>query len=117
MKLLVSLLGIAGMGAIITVLVIMGRLTQRWELVTRSKSHYYLFFVSAALIGVALLGRLIRAGNMISDTSPTTLSDPRSWLYISVYYVPLTIGMTMSLVVTWRNWGWLLREQTGREVT
>ena len=111
MTLLIALAGTAGLGAVVLVTLIMARLTQRWELVTRSRSYYQLFYVSAALLSVASLLRLIRAVHLVADTGSPLLSDPRSWLYLSLYHVPMAIGMTIGLAVTWRNWGWLLREQ------
>jgi hypothetical protein len=35
----------------------------------------------------------------------------RSWFYLVLYYLPLAITMTISLLLTWRNWGWLLRHR------
>jgi hypothetical protein len=113
MTLLVAIVGTAGLAAIAMMLVILGRLTQRWELVTRSQSHYYLFYVSAGLVGVASLARLVRAGYLVSGAGQTMLANPTSWFYICLYHIPLTVGMAISLVVTWRNWGWLLREKDG----
>lgn len=106
----IAILGTGGLAAVILVLIIMGRLTQRWELVTRGKSHYYLFYVSAGLVGVASLARLVRVGHLVSGAGQTMLADPTSWFYIGLYHIPLTVGVAVSLVVTWRNWGWLLRE-------
>ena len=108
MTLLVAVVGTVGLGAVIFILVIMARLTQRWEEVTRSRSHYRLFYVSAVLVGTASLVRLIRAGYLISDTGPVVFSEPQSWFYVLLYHAPLTIGMSISLAVTWRNWEWLL---------
>lgn len=111
MTLLIALLGMAGLGATAFVLVIMARLTQRWELVTRSKSRYKFFYVGAVLLSVALVARLLRIVSLTSDTELAILSHPRSWFYICLYHLPLAVGTTISLAVTWRNWGWLLREQ------
>jgi hypothetical protein len=113
MTLLIALVGTAGLGATILVLVIMARLTHRWELVTRSKSFYQLFYVAAALLGVASLSRLLYTIYVVSYAGSAILADPRSWFYICLYHAPLAVAMTLSLGVTWRNWGWLLREQNG----
>jgi len=113
LTLLVAIIGTAGLAAIMLVLVIMGRLTQRWELVTRIKSYYYLFYVSAGLVGIASLTRLIRAAYLVSGAGQSVLASPGSWFYVLLYHVPLTVGMAVSLVVTWRNWGWLLKEKGG----
>jgi hypothetical protein len=110
MKLLFAVMGTAGLGSLIMVFVILARLTQRWELVTRSKSYYRLFYAAAALTALASLTRLVRIGYMTADAEVPILNEPRSWFYVCFYHLPLIVGVTMSLVVTWRNWGWLLRE-------
>ena len=108
MTLVAAVIGTAGLGALVVVLIIMGRLTQRWELVTRSRSGYRLFYVAAALIGIASLTRLVRAGYLVADSGPPMLTDAQSWLYLCSYHLPLSVAMTISVIVTWRNWGWLL---------
>jgi hypothetical protein len=113
MTMLLALAGTAGLGAVVLVTVVMARLTQRWELVTRSRSFYQLFYVSATLLAVASFFRLVRAVHLVADTGSPLLSDPRSWLYLSLYHTPMAIGMTIGMAVTWRNWGWLLREHAG----
>ena len=112
MTLLVAIVGTAGLGAIVLVLVVVARLTQRWESVTSKRSHYKLFYVSAGLVGIASLARLVRATHLDPGAEPAILADPRSWLYVLAYHIPLTVAMTISLFVTWRNWGWLLHEQS-----
>lgn len=111
MTVLIALAGSAGLGAAVLMTIIIARLTQRWELVTRSRSYYQLFYVSAALLAVASFLRLVRAVHLVADTGSPLLSDPRSWLYVSLYHLPMAIGMTIGVAVTWRNWGWLVREQ------
>lgn len=111
MNVVVAVLGTAGLVALILILGIMGRLTQRWEQVTRSKSHYHLFYAAATLLVIASLMRLVRVGYMFSTAGPSALSDPKSWVYLFLYHLPLAAGLTLSLIVTYRNWGWLLRER------
>jgi hypothetical protein len=111
MSLLVSLLGLAGLCGVIVMLVILARLTQRWESVTHTHSRYRFFYVSAGLLGLSLIARLLRTIDIASDLEVSIFSAPTSWLYVSLYHLPLAIGVTISLAVSWRNWGWLLRER------
>jgi hypothetical protein len=108
---LFAILGTAGLASVALVLTIMARLTQRWELVTRVKSYYQWFYVSAGVILLAAFLRLIRAVQIASQSEPSSPADPWSWPYVLFYHVPLIAGATISLVVAGRNWGWLLREQ------
>lgn len=116
MNLLVAVLGTVGLGAVVLVLLILARLTYRWELVTRSRSAYRLFYVAAALVAVAALVRLVRIGYLSPAAGPGTgsavsvLYEPLSWFYLCFYHLPLTVGMAISLGLAWHNWGWLLKE-------
>jgi hypothetical protein len=57
--------------------------------------------------------RVVRAALLVSDAGLLLFSDPRSLLYMSLYHLPLLSGMSIGLIVAWRNWGWLLRERDG----
>jgi hypothetical protein len=109
---LFAVLGTAGLSAVALVLAIIARLTQRWELVTHSKSHYRWFYVSVGLLLVAAFSRLVRAVYLASDTGPASLTNPWSGVYVLLYHLPLIAGTTISVIVAWRNWGWLLRERS-----
>jgi len=119
MSLLLGVMGTVGLGAVILMLAILGRLTQRWELVTRSRSHYPWFYVSAALVAVSSFVRLVRVSNLQPalapgvSAMPLLFRDPHSWFYLCFYYLPLAVSMTISLVLAWRNWGWLVRQRDG----
>jgi len=116
-RLLIALVGTVGLGAILLALLILAHLTQKWEAVARSNSYYRLFYVAAALVGVASLVRVVRMGHLSPVVGPSIpsaqvlLYEPQSWFYLCFYYIPLATGLTISLWLTWRNWGWLLREQ------
>jgi hypothetical protein len=110
MKLLIAVLGVTGLVAMGFVFLILARLTQKWEVVTKVKSHYHMFYVAAALAGIASVVRLLRIGYLDANAGPPFLLEPQSWFYFCFYYVPLAIGITISLGVTWKSWGWLLGE-------
>lgn len=113
MMLLFAVLGTAGLSAVALVLAIIARLTQRWESVTRVKSHYQWFYVSVGLLLIAAFSRLVRSVYLVSDAGPAALTSPWSWVYVLLYHLPLIAGATISVIVAWRNWGWLLRERSG----
>jgi hypothetical protein len=101
---------------VVLMLAILARLTRRWEAVTRNVSHYRLFYLAGALVALASLARMVRIGHLYpyADSSQAPLwllepSRPRSWFYLLFYHLPLATATTLSLVVAWMNWGWLLR--------
>ncbi|MBN1640492.1 MAG: hypothetical protein JXA09_04585 [Anaerolineae bacterium] len=111
MTALFALLGTAGLGAAILVIVIVARLTHRWEQVTGRPSGFRWFYAAAGLLGLAALLRLVRVVHMEPGAAAGPLSDPGSWLYLCLYHAPLFAGTAIALVVAWRNWGWLLGAQ------
>ena len=127
MRFVIAVLSTAGLASVTLVLLILARLTEKWQAVTRQRSYYYLFYALAAAI--VLLGgvHLYRIAALVPDeltlvqdtrdqfrqqtgiaSSPPQL---RSWFYLVFYHVPLAIIMTMSLLLAWRNWGWLFRHR------
>ena len=110
MKLLIAVIGVTGLVAMGFVFLILARLTQKWEVVTKIRSYYYMFYVSAALVGIASVVRLLRIGYLEAKAGPQFLLDSQSWFYLCFYYIPLAVGITISLGVTWKSWGWLLGE-------
>lgn len=127
------MIGTAGLASVVLMLLILARITRRWEAVTRSRSYYRLFYVAGALVALAALSRLVRIGHLIPLTGlgqdPASefaltaglLTDgqlnlypflePHSWFYLAFYHLPLAVAATISLILAWRNWGWLLRVQ------
>ncbi len=111
MTALFALLGTAGLGAVTLVIAIIARLTHRWEQVTGARSYYRWFYLSAGLLGLAALLRLLRVVHLGPHAEPALLSEPWSWLYLCLYHLPLIAGTTIALVVAWRDWGWLWGRQ------
>jgi hypothetical protein len=126
--LLVAMLGTAGPASVLLMLVILGRLTKRWEAITRTRSYYRWFYAAGTLVALASLSRLIRIGHLplialgqdltgraipaVGRPAGAGLSpflESSSWFYLIFYHLPLVTAMTISLILAWRNWGWLLR--------
>jgi len=131
LRLLVAMIGTAGLASVVLMLLILARLTRRWEAVTRSRSRYRLFYVAGALVALAALSRLVRIGHLAPLTGlgqypasesaltvgPLTSGqlnlypflESRSWFYLAFYHLPLAVAATLSLILALRNWGWLMR--------
>ena len=111
-RLLAAMLGTAGLASVILMLLILGRLTKRWESVTRVVSHYHLFYLASALVSLAAFTRLVRIAYLIDEhtlqlarTGSATdrlgsvlspFTEAHSWFYLAFYHLPLVIAMTQS---------------------
>jgi hypothetical protein len=120
----VAVLSTAGLASVALVLLILGRLTAKFEAVSRKQSYYYVFYFAAAvvvLLGGVYLYRIAALADQMSLVTDTRellreqigLTDSphklRTWFHLGFYYLPLAITMTVSLLLAWRSWGWLLR--------
>lgn len=108
---LYALLGSAGLAGVLYAIMILMELSKRLGEVVRMPRIYRLFHLAALLIAVAIGARLFWALSVIQvDGGPDWLSQPPLF-YTLTYSIPLALGATLSLAVTWRYWGWLVRER------
>jgi hypothetical protein len=108
----VTLLSPLGIVAVIFLFFILARLSEKLGAVTRMPPYYRWFWIGMGFLGIALIAQL-------AYISVSLTEQPSHWLlsgslfYLVTYHVPLAIGVTIGLVVTWRYWGWLLTERDG----
>jgi len=94
-----SLLGLAAAGIVIYVLAVLsGRLGE----VARMRPWYRLFYPGLLGVLLAMIGRLLVIAGLVDryDHVSTLL----------IYYLPLVIGLGLSLFTVWYYWKWLIRE-------
>jgi hypothetical protein len=105
-----ALLSPLGTLAIIALFFILARLSAKLGSVTRMPPHYRWFWVAAGFLGIALVSQLLRISvSLTSKASYQWLDSP--YFYLVTYHIPMAIGVTIGLVVTWRYWNWLLTER------
>lgn len=108
---LYALLGSAGLAGVLYAMMILMELSKRLGEVVRMPRIYRLFHLAALLIAVAIGARLFWALSVIKvDGGPDWLSQPPLF-YTLTYSIPLALGATLGLAVTWCYWGWLVRER------
>ena len=109
MKVVIGLAGSLGLLAVIYMLFTLAAFSQRIGEVRKMPPLYRGFYVGTACLGLAFLGRFLRVSALLA--SPDKLSFLQGDLfYLFVYHLPLAVGLTVSLIVTWWYWSWLLRE-------
>jgi hypothetical protein len=95
-------LSLCGPVSIGIALVVLALLSQRLGAVTKRPPLYRWYFLSVAIIGVAIILRIVNlsAPDIDYDNMTTLLYD-----------VALVIGLSLAVIIAWRYWGWLLSER------
>jgi hypothetical protein len=87
----------------------MASLSQKLGAVTKMPGYYWGFYVSAIFLLVSLIAYFLRTSMLLaSEQVPTLLNN--DLFYLLIYYLPLAIGTSISLAITFRYWDWLLKE-------
>jgi hypothetical protein len=101
-----SVFMILGGLALAGVLILLGLLSKRLGAVTRAPRYYVGFFVAAGLMVISEGARLV---NVFLPVDPVTLHTDPIWV---LFYNGLpAIALTISVVIAWRYWSWLLAER------
>ena len=100
-----GLFALVGMFSITVALVVLGLLSKRLGQVTRAPRYYRGFFVAALLFIISLLFKLV---NVLQSHIPSP-DDPLAL----IFYIGLpAFALTISLMIAWRYWSWLLAERS-----
>lgn len=103
--LLGGLFALVGLFSIAVALVVLGLLSKRLGQVTRAPRYYIGLWLSAALLIVSLAYRLL---NILQSHIPLPDDPGAVILYIGLP----AFALTMSLIIAWRYWSWLLAERS-----
>lgn len=99
----VSALGIM---SIAFAILILGMLSKRMGVVTRSPRYHRGLYTAALLMAVSALARLV---NGLRGLDPAILnSDPFS---VMLYIGLPALAVSIAVIVAWRYWSWLLAER------
>ncbi len=103
------LLSTFGPVSIMIVMLVVGELSRRLGAVLKTGSTYRWFYVSAAIVFISVIVRLLSVG-LTKEEFAT--SDGSTWALL--YTVPLTSGVLVGLAAAWRYWGWLIYASDGK---
>jgi len=107
-----SLLGALGTLSILLVLYILAKLSERFGSVIKMRPRYRYYYLALIFLFIGWLAQLlVLAADLTPANIQNWLNSP--WFLLMAYYVPLTIGVTIGLVITWRYWSWLVAERNG----
>jgi hypothetical protein len=106
-----AIIGSLGLIALLYALLILAQFSRKLGAVTKMRPIYKGYYVAVGLIGLALVMRFLRASVFWAppNTIPPSWNDPAFYLFL--YHLPLAIGLSLSLGITWHYWNWLLKER------
>ena len=111
LEMLGAMLGTLGLISFIYALQILAQLGKKLGAVTKMRSTYRGYYAAVVLVGLSLVMRLVRTSVFWAqrDGLPAALNEPL--LYLLLYHLPLAVGVTIGLAITWYYWKWLLKER------
>jgi len=100
-----------GLASILFTLVILAQFGRKLGAVTKMQPYYKGYYAAVGLVGLAFVVRFIRVSVFWAppETITPLLNDPA--FYLLLYHLPLAIGWSLGLVITWHYWSWLLKER------
>jgi hypothetical protein len=105
-----TLLSAAAPLALILALWVLAQISRRFGEVTHRPPLYRLFFIAIGLMICPLAMRLLAIG--------LTDRESAEWggnsLEAAIHDFPLALAITLSVVVAWRYWGWLVYAHEGQ---
>jgi hypothetical protein len=106
----VTLLSPLGCVSTIFLFFILARLSAKLGDVTRMAPYYRWFWVGIGFLAVGLLSHLLRISvSLTGQSSYWLFTSPH--FYLLTHHLPMGVGVTIGLAVTWRYWSWLLTER------
>jgi len=106
-----AILGSMGLVSILYALVILAQFGRKLGAVTKMKPFYRGYYVSAVCVALALVTRFIRAAVFWAPYNAIPLVLDSVLFNLLFYHLPLAIGLSLGLVLTWHYWSWLLKER------
>ena len=104
-----SAFSLLGLGSLVMALILLGLLSKRLALVTKTPPQYRWFYVAAFFVTIGVMIRLINLTNSVA--SPDNLHHNNNIGWVLLYNGAPALGITLGVVGAWRYWSWLLAER------
>jgi hypothetical protein len=105
-----TLLGTLGTLALGVLFYILAKLSEKFGSVIKMPPIYRYYYLAFVLLIIGSITHLLEAS--ITSTSETIVAWlVAPWFLFLAYHLPLAIGVTIGLIITWRYWSWLIIER------
>lgn len=101
-----ELLAAIGVLSLSVMLLVLAGLSRRLGRVTRARPYYVGLILSAGLVFLGFVSRVVR---LFQADSAADLTDSVAWVLL--YHGASAFGLTLGVMVAWRYWSWLLAER------
>ncbi len=103
-----------GLIAVVYLGIIFSKFSHRLNEVTKRYKYYRWFNVANLLVAIAALSQAVRGtAHLASNVTFPFLLEP--WFALVSFYLPLSVGVTLDLVIVWYYWAWIFKENVERE--
>ncbi|HEY68853.1 MAG: hypothetical protein DRI79_05530 [Chloroflexi bacterium] len=103
-------LAVMGLFAIVYLGSLFANLSRRLSAVTKMTDYHRWFMVANVFVSIAAASQVMRGTAALApQLAPPILL--KSWFALATFHIPLAIGVTLDLVLTWYYWGWTLKEK------
>ncbi len=110
MDILGAILGSMGLVSLMYALAILAQFGRKLGAVTKMPPVYRGYYGALGCVGAAVVLRLIRASVFWASAQSIPHSLNSSIFYLFLYHLPLAVGLSLGLGITWYYWSWLLKE-------
>lgn len=106
-----AILGSMGLVSILYALLILAQFGRKLGAVTKMKPFYKGYYLAACCVGLALIARFVRVTVfwVPREPIPPMLNSPL--FYLLLHHLPLAVGLSLGVAITWHYWSWLLKER------
>ncbi len=106
-----AIVGSMGLVSLMHALVILAQFGRKLGAVTKMPPLYRGYYVAIGCVGLAVVSRLIRSSVFWASPQIIPHSLNSTAFYLFLYHLPLAVGLSLGLGITWYYWSWLLKER------
>lgn len=91
---------------------ILARISERFGAVIKMAPIFRYYYVGLVFLAISLVTHFVVVYVLLAlEKTPAWVNS--SLFLLLAYHLPLAIGLSLGLVITWRYWSWLVTEQNG----
>ncbi len=113
MRIMLGFLGSLGVLSLLLLFYVLAKLSERFGAVIKMPPLYRYYYLACGLLLPSYITYLLveRAMFVSETTLPAWMLAP--WFLLVAYHLPMAMGVSLGLFITWRYWSWLITEGDG----